>query len=350
MGEVKRFWVISDERGMISRLVDEVGATYWQAHWDAAGWRHIEGRPSDMWVPFGLAGQVILDGTEAGTVAAGQSLRPAIALNQLRAYDPLQGAFLQPDPADQSGRLAPEGYLYGRGDYVERVDATGAYSKDLDYLNKKIPIRSRRSFDDSCVNNSKSVYERLRDQELINQIASDIDTCKNGSCGEPKIGANIKKQWKIALLTGRYFCAYSTYKKGVDPGKSAVTWDGAGWQVYGPKSDAYGGDKWVGMPRGIRAADGEVLDNAWARTITPEPDLYSRQTLVGLAPRDGCWARMIAHEALHGVIDSMPITDAQLAVPPELRGLTWGSGLLGDGHSVIMGASGLEECIRCNAK
>src|SRR4051812_15721440 len=104
LGEVKRFWVISDERGLISRLVDGVGATYWQAHWDAAGWRHVEGRASDMWVPFGLAGQVILDGTEAGTVAAGQSLRPELALNQLRAYDPLQGAFLQPDPADQSGR------------------------------------------------------------------------------------------------------------------------------------------------------------------------------------------------------------------------------------------------------
>jgi YD repeat-containing protein len=114
-GTTKRFWAASDERGLIYRLFDEQGATFWQARWDATGWRQIVGTPQpNMWVPFALPGQIILEGTEA-FAGSTTTVRAPIALNQWRAYDPLLGAFLQSDSLDHRTRLTPEGYVYGCG-------------------------------------------------------------------------------------------------------------------------------------------------------------------------------------------------------------------------------------------
>jgi RHS repeat-associated protein len=322
---MKRFWVVSDERNLIARMVDEQGATYWQASWDATGVRSLIGDPQpDMWVPFGLPGQLILEGTEAAG-ASGTATRPPIALNRLRAYDPLLGSFLQPDPADQTGRLLPEGYIYGRGNYVGRVDVSGAYSEELEALNRQIPQRWRKSFDDSCKMFSPDVYKILNDSNLVDKIAADIDNCKNGKCGDDVFaGKNIKRQWKVAMLSGRYFCANSNVP---------TDWHGAQWVV---DSD--------GKPLSNREFDTED----WARTITPQQRLGRRQTLVGEQPKDGCWARMIAHEALHGVLSSIPISQVTVVGqgPGGLK--PWSSELRNFGHSVIMGDDGLEMCIRCN--
>nr|MBA3406108.1 RHS repeat protein [Gemmatimonadaceae bacterium] len=102
---VKRFWVISDERGLPYRFMDEQGATFWQARWDATGWRQIVGTPqANMWVPFALPGQILLDGTAAFSGASTTTVRPELSLNRWRGYDPMVGAFLQPDPTDTTAR------------------------------------------------------------------------------------------------------------------------------------------------------------------------------------------------------------------------------------------------------
>ena len=63
---VKRFWVITDERGLPHRLLDEQGAEYWKATWDASGWRTMQTQAAEMnWMPFGLPGQLVLRDTEA---------------------------------------------------------------------------------------------------------------------------------------------------------------------------------------------------------------------------------------------------------------------------------------------
>ncbi|MFN0248536.1 MAG: discoidin domain-containing protein [Kofleriaceae bacterium] len=60
------FWLLTDERGLVHRAVDIQGATWWQAQWDANGTRTWIGRPQpEMWIPFGLPGQVVLGDYEA---------------------------------------------------------------------------------------------------------------------------------------------------------------------------------------------------------------------------------------------------------------------------------------------
>jgi len=233
---------------------------------------------------------------------------------------------MQPDPADQTGRLLPEGYLYARGDYVGRVDVSGAYSEDLEGLRSQIPKQWQKSFGDSCTMFSRDVYTIINDSGRIDRIARYIDNCKNGKCGDELFaGPNLKKQWKLALLSGRYFCANSI----------PTDWNNAVWLVD-PE----------GMPLGTRS-DGTIAKGDWARTVTIRGRLGRRQTLVGENSKQGCWDRELAHEALHGVIDAMPLSQLELEVPAGMRAKTWGDTLPGDGHSVIMGEDGLEMCIPC---
>jgi hypothetical protein len=60
------FYFLTDERGLIHRVVDSQGATWWQAHWDAQGVRTHVGRPQpEMWIPFALPGQILLGDYES---------------------------------------------------------------------------------------------------------------------------------------------------------------------------------------------------------------------------------------------------------------------------------------------
>ncbi|MDQ3341016.1 MAG: hypothetical protein M4D80_38145 [Myxococcota bacterium] len=200
---VKRFWAVTDERGLVHRLLDEQGATFWQARWEASGWRTFVGTPQpEMWVPFGLPGQVILGstwaygitpprrgtgfwqgGTEAFASGAGGTwTRPPIALNQWRAYDPLSGSFLQPDQIDQEGRLSPEGYAYGRSRPVVSFDRNGLYTTD------------------GC---SPAKQHEIR--HAINEAWIDIQTCAAHACASR--GADIlRRQWSNALMSTNYIC------------------------------------------------------------------------------------------------------------------------------------------------
>ena len=61
----KLFWFLTDERGLVHRVVDASGQTWWQAQWDANGIRTWIGTPqTEMWIPFGLPGQIVLGDTQ----------------------------------------------------------------------------------------------------------------------------------------------------------------------------------------------------------------------------------------------------------------------------------------------
>jgi RHS repeat-associated protein len=342
--EVKRFWAITDDRELITRLVDEVGATYWQASWDATAWRTLQGVPQpDMWVPFGLAGQLILDGTEARDPGASAALRPALVINQFRVYDPLFGAFLQPDPADATARLSPEGYLYGRGNYVANVDPSGAQSRQrpsapLDM----IPGGWDNYIDPSC---SDNLVEGQIQADLLNSVVagilSDIEKCKSDECGKI-MNENIRRQWRFALLTGTYYCAT---KKG-----TPVTQHG---QKYLYQLDTSGKIKL------------SLGDSDFARTgiLQDGETLSDRVTVFGTAlEKGGCWKRLVAHEALHGVLETLPVDFVNRKLKqPHGTLLTGGAGSgtwahkVGQEHDVIMNPRGsaagarigLEMCVNC---
>ena len=222
----KRFWAVSDERGLIYRLIDQNGGTAWQARWDANGHRTIVGSQIEMFVPFGLPGQVILDtmeiayddqgvvhqniGTEAfASGTSGTWIRPPIALNQWRSYDPIAGAFIQPDPADQRGRLNPEEYLLARGNPLYFVDPDGADSTPNE-SKEWFPSSFSVTWDESC-SERKEVYSRA-----LQNAAMDIRKCTSGDCGN----ATIKRQLLFALSVGTYYCVSS------DRSLSLTTYEG----------------------------------------------------------------------------------------------------------------------------
>ncbi len=114
---VDRFWFISDERGLVRKVIDERGETVWGAIWDANGARRVVEDSRDVWVPFGLAGQIVLDGTGLSG--------PPLALNHMRVYDPRTGAFLTPDALDVTMRQEPEAYVAARANPVSFADPSG---------------------------------------------------------------------------------------------------------------------------------------------------------------------------------------------------------------------------------
>jgi len=295
--DVKRFWAISDERGLIFRMVDEQGATYWQARWDATGWRSVEGTPQpDMWVPFGLSGQLIVEHTEAAPVSTSSSVRPSIVLNQLRAYDPLFGAFLQPDPADQSSRLLPEGYLLARGDYLGHVDSSGANSKIRQQYNKLIWPGWELAFDGSCAGGRVAEL-----QAAIDQAIADIDSCPLEKCGAAGFAPSLRKQWIFALLTGINYC--------ISPNG----------ELRLPRA-----------PTTIANSDGFIVADTSGTLATAQTLIaYGGTTLGGrrsvFTSVSPCLARSVAHEAMHGVFKTLPIS---LISPSEPTRDGWGVGEL----------------------
>jgi len=284
--DVKRFWPVADERGLIFRMVVEEGATHWQAHWDSTAWRSIEGAPQpDMWVPFGLAGQLIMEGTEASPDAsATATLRPAIVLNRLRAYDPLFGGFLQPDPADQSARFLPEGYLLARGDYLGHVDDSGAASKIRDAYKKLIPEGWELRLSSTCMGQEATI------QAAIDQAIAESDKCHYEKCGAARFAANLKKQWIFAMLTGLIYCPHPLDYREI------------------PQIDITG---WM---------DGRVgPDRSLAMTVLYYKGRTLGDRITAFGAATPCLKRSLAHEAMHGVYKTLPLSMVSIAatITPE---------------------------------
>ena len=268
---VKRFWVIADERGLPHRMLDEQGAEYWRATWDAAGWRTISTQAADMQVWFGLPGQLLLPYTDAYTsgLVGGVTktwYRAPIALNQWRAYDALTGMYLQPDDADRIGRTDPEGYAYARSSPTTATDRTGAEALSSNpFLNAADPYNL--DFD-GC-----DFSQRLQIVAAVDSAFMQITSCTKGACG-PTFNPAIQSRWMYALLNGKkYSC-----KRG------SFVWNGEQWSTR--EDGIFAGSK-------IAATDRESVGKR--ETILAPAAFFS----------SSCLANLVAHEAAHQVVGSM---------------------------------------------
>lgn len=293
---VKRFWAISDERDLIHRLVDEQGATFWQARWDASGWRAIVGTPQpEMWVPFGLPGQIVLDGTAAFVGTGGVSTRAELAINGVRVADPTLGAFLRPDPSDQHGRVAPEQYSYGRNNPITLTDPSG--SESVGRPMAPIPSGWEIGFDSSC-----TMRDRWELLNARNQALQDIEKCREVHCGVPG-GEAFRRQWRFAVQTGLYYCVKVGQPVAVPQDGYTNRSGGKGeFEVWGPgELDSNGNAHVAGA---LVNGDGGDFAKTFFSRRRHRAGLGGRITIVGQVPST-CWAQQVAHEALHGVLRTL---------------------------------------------
>jgi hypothetical protein len=282
---VKTFWAVTDERGFVYRLIDYSGATWWQARWDASGWQTWVGTPQpEMWVPFGLPGQVVLGatrrttGTVWGTEAANSggpsaTARPPIALNQWRGYDPFVGMFFQPDTVDQLGATRPEGYAYGFFNSVKNADPMGLATDIYE-----------------C-----GLHEVATWLAAVGQVYSDISKCIEGECGLPG-GDTLRRTWLSELLKiGAIACLNPDR---ISPFGSIRRSDGA-----------------IKVPS-------ETVFSAYAYSLPASPELASSLIVVGYYHNDihTCPKQIIAHEVLHIANKGLPW---QVAVTSEERHFDW---------------------------
>jgi YD repeat-containing protein len=356
--DVKRFWPATDERGLIYRMVDEVGSTYWQAHWDASGWRTWVGTPQpETWVPFGLPGQVLLAqnvittgaagpivwGTEASASGTGGTwTRPAIALNGQRAVDPLLGAFLQADDSDMRGRNTPEGYIQGRNNLIAYVDPDGNRSQST-LLDTPYPSYN---IDSSCSDRMGLI------EQAINIAAMAVANCVAGGCGGTE--DTINRRWVNAIYSGNYGCvnsgqsfATTHYFKGVEY-RNTYQWQldaiGVRMDRYGQTGNTY----WQSATALTNMAYG---DTVYVRDTVLGP-IVGQNTRYLLGPgydEDKCLATQIAHEALHAVMNTEGGPSASLGLEDQ-DPIFWGTKVRGsesDEKAVIIKST---ECVNkhCN--
>jgi YD repeat-containing protein len=307
---VDEFSVEVDERGLVTKLFvpQESGGAeiYWEAQWNAAGWRTVTSSADEMWVPFGLPGQVVLGKTSVsgGTIwgtesSSGSLMRPPVALNSQRAYDPFLGAFLSPDPDDKHGRLMPEGYAYGRNNSLEYIDADGADSKPLSdsgiapELQLGLP-KIGYILDQSCASRRQDI------QDAMDQAALAVATCNGPGCAN--LGNN-RRLWVYAILTGTWACVgpgqdFSIKFETLPDGPEHFEWFPA---QHGPDDVTPGaiGETWAQDPhRGItNGGTASTHFPLWGGNMGDRITVLSPE----LKPGDGCLATQIAHEALHAV-------------------------------------------------
>ena len=270
---VKRFWVITDERGLPHRLLDEQGAEYWKATWDASGWRTMQTQAAEMnWMPFGLPGQLVLrdteayaSGTEGGTTVT--RFRAPLILNQWRAYDALTGTYLQPDGADVLGRSDPEGYAYARSSPIEFFDP----SAQATYMGNMLPAPAFPGCSSS---------QRLAISAHLLKAAMNLAKCTEGLCGELG-GRAFRAAWLQSLLLLRYEC--------VSPWFGQATFSG----------------RVLGLLNGY-LSDG-VNNNILG--ITSSKKMKAALSINSFLGFGGCLALTLGHEALHPVFKKFYLDD-----------------------------------------
>ncbi|MCL4228295.1 MAG: hypothetical protein KJZ91_27840 [Myxococcales bacterium] len=134
--------------------------------------------------PFAFPGQLIAPGTH---IEDDVGTRPALVLNNARVYDPLLGAYLQPDPADPYVRT-PEGYAYARNNPLHWIDPTGMRS---------IPESSRVAdglwFEDSCGVTARGIVG----------VGTAIAAVKLTTCLACILNPGLRDRWHLALLKAR---------------------------------------------------------------------------------------------------------------------------------------------------
>jgi RHS repeat-associated protein len=241
------------------------------------------GGAEDMWIPFGLPGQLILDKTIAYASGGGFThTRPALALNQWRVYDPLIGAFLQPDGADLKSRLAPEGYVFARAAPTEFTDPSGLSSRLFysfgDHLFNRLledgigPGVSYQ-FDSSCNDEDRLTYMIAHNLAFLKLVI-----CAKGICGSSR----GKRAWLATLSLGEVHC------------RTANNYN----TRFGPDGD------WAPGVDGVLHSPTEGDAYALSRE---GPDGRSLFSAFALEDSSECLASVIAHEAVHRSIDILPV-------------------------------------------
>jgi RHS repeat-associated protein len=216
-------------------VIDSTSVLYFQSDYLASGWRQSEVVTPNVFIPFSLSGQIVLDGTEARATGLYSYTRPPIHLNHHREYDPFTGGFLQPDPMDGVPRKEAEGYVLARNNSTRFSDSTGNQAYYID------------SPEDTC-RESKEQFTKM-----LWQAASRLMACSGITCLFEKIP---KRAWLYNLF-------YSTYRC-----------------------------------RPEREADGNYAIAQRARgAVHLYPDAFDEGAMA--AKNDGCLAQVIAHEALH---------------------------------------------------
>ncbi len=346
---VATYWAVTDERGLIHSFYDFQGALYWRARWDASGWRAYVGTPQpEIWVPFGLPGQVVLgttriypgstrDATEAiamnGTNIAW--FRPPIALNQWRAYDPLLGAFLQPDGADHEGRTDPEGYVYARHRPTNMIDPTG---RQAYWWNGS--LLQHRAFDTCTPDHAWKL------NNAISAAVKAVDECSFGWCGPGNVsGEDFKRMWKWYLRKADYLCYYK--------GQTYRDIEGDLWWID-TSSGKYFSGHWV---QRTHTPPFLAIDNAFTE---PYVDLSVH---VSEGAFSECLKQVIAHEAWHLLTTRVDAQDYYLGTlsapsgtkewsPPKVRHSDKGRDILDDGgfttnEQIEAEAKKYEQCVTC---
>lgn len=297
-----RYWAAADERGLIYRMLDQNGGTAWQTRWDANGSRTADsflgsGSIDEMWVPFGLPGQVVLQampiaqqvggggptsnpGTEAFASGSGSTwTRPPIALNQVRAYDPLSGQFLLPDPSDLAGRFAPEGMQAFRNSPVVFADPSG--SDSIPFTPREFfPSSFTMTFDVSC-GDVESKY-----RQAIIDAARDLKECDKEECADPV----FKRQLLYALSVGTYYCVAPGRPLSLETREMGVRTI-TNYQV-GPNAN-------VRSWRDFGARGNFVEQRPFNAQNVNLPGELAPQRRIIVGPHRQCPERLLAHEAFH---------------------------------------------------
>jgi RHS repeat-associated protein len=280
--EIDNYSVVTDERGLVSALYHQTGTVRYAATFTAAGWRNITGGRK-IFIPFALPGQLIVDGTE---VAGEGGARPELVLNQNRAYDPLTGTFLQPDPADIYYRTDPEGYTAFRSSPVNIIDPDGARSILNLFLPPYEPTFGTPAGGVPC-----SPLHQAYLTNLANDAIKEVLSCTSGACGEI---SNFAAEWAREILSVPIRCGYreNVHLRGLKI-------DGSGKVVFPGRGTA------------------RAFYTPWDHSMTLSP--YVIRVVGKGAPwrahARSCSAAAIAHEALHSLYDRWPASDYVFADP-----------------------------------
>ncbi len=263
---IKRLYLLSDENGVPLRLVDGAGTTQVAGYITAGGWRTVTQRADFAWLPQALPGQIVLERTAARVGA--NLLKPAIALNGAREYDPLVGGFIEPDPADGVPREDPEGYVYGRNDPQRNLDPSGMFSVN---------------------SNCGGAEGTAKIMAAVAKATADLLACKDKECSDDQ------KHLLIAMMNYADYTCDAPQNLG-------------GYVDEDPTRD------------GIHLL----------RTIvdTPEPDGGDCRPTMGPLPTTSCCLRQeVTHEAIHqldghwdGAYDDLPFGHDRYADGPAKMG------------------------------
>lgn len=264
----KRFIFENDFRGSPRRVTDRNGITYFGADYLASGWRNALNYSVDMYVPFSLPGQIVLEGTEATASGAYSFTRPAIHLNGQREHDPFLGSFLQPDPLDVFAREDAEAYSAMGSNALANVDPTGLFT-----------VRG-------CGNRATIAHVH----KSLWAAVSGLLACTAKDCSKALGGRSV-----AALLHSRIRC----WDLGIGCGETDGKFQGLSGKDWSDHFIEVMQD-WPGMPDGKNGRQDWKAAAKWGLDINVDRQLAAGDNSCHDFPQENhCLAKTLGHEGLH---------------------------------------------------